>query len=375
MQQEGDLVQPTTEVASEAPAALTRSRSGRLAAGLVKSGFVVAGMFLFILALRLLSKGAGGIGPLLRDNLGVSSAVNTLGFGWLFAYCVLSGSPVAAIALSFLDSGTITPLETFAMITGSRLGAAFIVLFVGFLYYLRGRPRLVSLSIGILSLSVTATTYLPALPVGYWLLQQPELEGVRLTLPPAISSVIDELFDPIVEFIFAGTNGWIVFGVGLITLLVAFKLLDRALPEVDSEHNVFGGVGSLIYRPSAMFLLGAFVTSLTLSVSVSLAILVPLSAKGLIRRENTLPYIMGANITTFIDTLVASLLIQDPAGFTVVLAEIISITIVSIIILTFFYRPYERAILKLLEKVVYSNTALAVFMVLMIVSPILLLLW
>jgi hypothetical protein len=84
---------------------------------------------------------------------------------------------------------------------------------------------------------------------------------------------------------------------------------------------------------------------------------------------------MGANITTFIDTLVASLLIQDPAGFTVVLAEIISITIVSIIILTFFYRPYERAILKLLEKVVYSNTALAVFMVLMIVSPILLLLW
>lgn len=346
----------------------------RAATWLGKIALVLVGMMLFILALRLLSKGAGGLGPFLRDHLNITSAANTLGFGWLFAYAVLSGSPVAAIALSFLDSGTITPLQTFTMITGSRLGASFIVLFIGYVYYLRGRPRSAALSIGILSLSVTATTYIPALPVGSWLLASESLDSLRLTLPSAVASVVDTVFDPLVDLIFLNSNHWIVFGVGLGTLLLAFNLLDRALPEMDSEHSLFGQIGALIYRPAAMFVLGACVTSLTLSVSMSLAILVPLSAKGLIRRENTLPYIMGANITTFIDTLVASLLIHDPAGFTVVLAEIISIALISMVILVFFYRPYERLILRLLERVIHSNPALAFFLALMVVSPLVLLL-
>ena len=47
----------------------------------------------------------------------------------------MSGSPVAAISLSLFSAGTISDVESFAMINGSRLGASFIVLFVGFLQY------------------------------------------------------------------------------------------------------------------------------------------------------------------------------------------------------------------------------------------------
>ena len=341
---------------------------------LLKISYIIIGMFLFILSLRMLSKGAGGLGPVLKDSLGIESAVNTLGFGWLFAYGVLSGSPVASISLSFLDSGVITPLQTFTMITGSRLGASFIVLVIGFIYYLRGQNRGASISIGILALSVTATTYLPALAVGYWLLESGMLDDFRLSLPPSISSFVEELFDPIVEYVFHHTNNLVIFLLGIGVLLVAFNLLDRALPHVDAEHNAFGDVGRLIYRPAAMFLLGAFVTTLTLSVSVSLSILVPLSARGFIRRENTLPYIMGANITTFIDTLIASLLFKTSAGFVVVMAEIISIAVVSLFILIFLYRPYERMILQLLDRVVQNTSILIGFMILMVVTPILLLL-
>ncbi|MBA3470739.1 MAG: hypothetical protein H0T53_13970 [Herpetosiphonaceae bacterium] len=354
-------------------AAAVKPRS-RVVRRMLKIAFALIGLFLFILALRMLSKGAGGIGPFLKTNLGIESAVNTLGFGWLFAYGVLSGSPVASIALSFLDSEVITPLQTFTMITGSRLGASFIVLVIGFIYYLRGRQRAASISIGILSLSVTATTYLPALLIGYWLLEGNMLDGLTLALPSSVFDVVEEIFDPMVAWVLGHTNNLVLFGLGIGVLLLAFNLLDRALPQVDAEHNAFGQVGGLIYRPMAMFALGAFVTTLTLSVSVSLSILVPLSARGFIRRENTLPYIMGANITTFIDTLIASLLIKSPFGFTVVMAEIISITIVSLVILLFFYRPYERAILRLLDRVVNNTPVLITFMVTMVVIPIILLL-
>jgi Na+/phosphate symporter len=355
-------------------AGIIKSRQSVVLRRTLKVAYALVGLFLFILALRMLSKGAGGLGPFLKQNLGIESAVNTLGFGWLFAYGVLSGSPVASIALSFLDSGVITPLQTFTMITGSRLGASFIVLVIGFIYYLRGRQRAASISIGILSLSVTATTYLPALFIGYWLLDGGMLDGLTLALPSSVFDVVEQVFDPIVAWILSHTSNLILFGLGIGVLLFAFNLLDRALPQVDAEHNAFGQVGGLIYRPMAMFALGAFVTSLTLSVSVSLSILVPLSARGFIRRENTLPYIMGANITTFIDTLVASLLIKSRFGFTVVMAEIISITIISLLILLFFYRPYERAILRLLDRVVNNTPVLITFMVTMVVIPIILLL-
>jgi hypothetical protein len=57
-----------------------------------------------------------------------------------------------------------------------------------------------------------------------------------------------------------------------------------------------------------------------------------------------------------------------------VLAEIISIAVVSLLILLFFYRPYERAILRLLDRVVNDTPILIMFMVIMVVTPVLLLL-
>jgi hypothetical protein len=52
----------------------------------------------------------------------------------------MSGSPVAASALTFLDAGIITAVQTFTMIIGSRMGASFIILFIGFIYVL-ARPQ------------------------------------------------------------------------------------------------------------------------------------------------------------------------------------------------------------------------------------------
>ena len=112
----------------------------------------------------------------------IANATNSLGFGWLFAYLIMSGSPVAAATLTFFDAGVIDELSTFTMITGSRLGASFIVLFIGFIYVLRGRDRATSLSMGILSFTVTATTYLPGLVIGIVLLKTGVLDSIQLPI-------------------------------------------------------------------------------------------------------------------------------------------------------------------------------------------------
>lgn len=340
---------------------------------LAKVGLFLISLFLFILAITLMKEGARDLGPLVRDRFQVNNAANSLGFGWLFAYVVMSGSPVAAAALTFFDAGIIDRLGAFAMITGSRLGASFIVLFIGFIYILRGRDRSTSLSMGLLSLIVTGTTYLAGFGVGLLLLDSGVLDGAQLQSGAILSSATDVIFDPVAAFFLSFLPGWALFVVGLGIIIVSFNLFDKCLPEMSIKESQVGRISRLVYRPWVMFLLGALVTLVSMSVSVSLSILVPLSQRGFVRRENVIPYIMGANITTFIDTLLAAVLLNNPSAFTVVLVEMLSITIVSIIVLAFSYRLYNEAMMNAVEWLISDNRHLAGFMLMILIVPLLLL--
>lgn len=341
--------------------------------GLFRAASAIAGLALFILALELLKSAAGELAPLLTQ-WHVSGLRQSVGFGWLGAYVVLSGSPVAAIALTLYSTGAINDLAALGMMTGSRLGASFIVLFVGFLYYLRGHRRVASVAIGVLAFAVTATIYLPALALGVVMLKQGWLDAVRFGTPAALDSAIDLLFDPIVAWVEGVVPFWGVFVGGMGALLGAFRLFDAVLPEVDPEQSHFGNLANAIYRPMVMFLIGAAFTSMTLSVSVSLTLLVPLSTRGYIRRENIVPYIMGANITTFVDTLFASLLLSSPRAFTIVLIEVLCVSFFSLLILVFLYKPYQRGMNRLLDMVLANRWSMLGFIVVLVSVPLLLLL-
>lgn len=355
--------------AEEAVAPVERVAARRLS----KVALFLLSLFLFILAITLMKEGARDVGPLVRDRFQVTNAANSLGFGWLFAYVVMSGSPVAAAALTFFDAGIIDRLGAFAMITGSRLGASFIVLFIGFIYVLRGRNRSTSLSMGLLSLIVTGTTYLAGLVVGVLILDSGWLDAVQLESGAILNSATDLIFDPVAAFFLSFLPRWSLFLVGLGIIIVSFNLFDKCLPQMSIKESNVGRMSRLVYRPWVMFLVGAAITLISMSVSVSLSILVPLSQRGFVRRENVIPYIMGANITTFIDTLLAAVLLDNPQAFTVVLVEMLSITIVSIIVLTFIYRRYNEAMLAAVDWIIKDNRHLALFMLTILVVPLILL--
>lgn len=346
-------------------------RHGRWRKGVL---FLVS-LFLFILAISLMQKGARNLATLLQNSALIDNPANGVGFGWLVAYGLMSGSPVAAASLTFFDAGLFDRLTAFAMITGSRLGASFIVLFLGFVYVLRGRDRGNSLGMGILSLTTTGSTYLFSFFVGLLLLQTDALDNIQLGSGAVLSSITDVIFDPIVDFLIAHLPTWSYFIVGLGIILLSFNLFDRCLPEMTVKESQVGHVSRLVYRPLVMFLLGCGVTLISMSVSVSLSILVPLSNRGFIRRENVIPYIMGANVTTFIDTLLASVLLNNPDAFTVVMVQMVSIGLVSLIVLTIAFRPYERLVLMFVGWVTTNNRNMAIFMFVIFLIPLLLLLW
>ncbi len=355
---------PTTPVRAVKP----KGRSTRW-------GLVVVSIVLFIVSLMLVKEGAGPLAPLLRDTFSVSSAWSALGFGWLSATLILSGSPVAATALAFLDAGVLSSLEAFTMIAGSRLGAAFIVLLIGFIYTLRGRQSESTLGAGLLTLLVTQTVYFPALLVGLALLASPWFGEVTVSANSALASPIDALVDPMLALLASIIPPWGIFPMGFALMLLSFWSFDQSLPEFGLDQTSLGRINRLLYRPIVSFAMGAALTAVTMSVSVSLGLLVPLSSRGFIRQENVIPYIMGANITTFIDTLIAAALLSNPNAITIVLVQMISVAIVSLAILTLGFGPYERGLASAAEFIGHHKIALATYLAATLLIPLALLLF
>jgi hypothetical protein len=324
--------------------------------------------YLFVLALRLLSASASGVADLLTD-IGASGPVNLLGFGWLVAYGALSGSPVAALSLSLLHGGAVTTTEALGMVSGSRFGASMIVLVVGFVAYVRGRGRPDGIYVGVISLLTTATIYAPATGLGLLLLEAGWLHGAVESVPLQWGDGLAEIARPVVRVVDGNLPGVLVFVLGIGTLLGAFWLFDRLLPNLDPPTPRIERFSQRFRTPKRMFLLGAALTSVTMSVSISLTILVPLTMKGVVRRTDVIPYIMGANITTFIDTLFASFLVPGGGATEVVLAEMLSVTAVSLLVLLFMYGPYARMLLGTAHLVSSRLRYLGVFLAVMMVVP------
>jgi solute carrier family 34 (sodium-dependent phosphate cotransporter) len=340
---------------------------------LTKALSLIAALFLFVLAIQLMKSGAKFIGPEIKGTFLFDNGSSALGFGWLSAYVVLSGSPVAATALTLFDGHVLTPLQTFTMLSGSRLGASFIVLLTGFLYAFRnrGRNRGESVGMGVLALSLTAIAYVPGMLIGYALLRNGTLSNVHWHASSDVLSLVDYVWGPVQSTIEGLLPGWALLPAGLGVLLVSFKLLDGVLPQVAGERAAEGHT-SWLRRPWPMFLLGCLVATLTLSVSVALTVLIPLASKGYIKRREAIPYIMGANITTLADTLVAAMLLGNPVAVQIVLAEAIGVSIVTIFYLAFLYRPMSNGIMALEEWVVADNVRLSVFVAGLFALPLLL---
>ena len=351
---------------------IPRRGAARAAHALAWLGRFLLALFLFVGALQVMKTGAANLDILNSGGVLVKNAGSTFGLGWLGALLVLSGSPIAASALTLVAAGSITELQGFTMLTGSRLGAAFVVLLVAVIYALRatGRGEKVKpVSTAVLALATTALIYIPGSVIAYLLLKWEPFRGLHLSFPAQFTDLVDLVYGGLLDRV-EDLPAIILFAGGLGILLLSFKLIDTVLPEMSDEAIEHSRLGWL-QRKWPMFGLGLLVAFVTMSVSVALTVLVPLNAKGYVKREAMLPYIMGANITTLGDTLLAAFLLGSAAAVRIVLAGIVGTLIVSVILLAFFYEPVRKGVWKFQKAIVRSKPRLSAFTAGLFIVPIL----
>jgi len=350
-------------------AAPTRSTARRLGTALWWSARILLALFLFVGALQTMKTGAATLELLQPGRFLVENAGSTLGLGWLGALLVLSGSPIAASSLALVAAGEDAPagverfteLQGFTMLTGSRLGAAFVVLVTAVVYAFRAGKgqRRPPVSTAVIALTVTALIYVPGAFVGAGLLSWDRFDAIELRFPAQFVDLIDVVYGSLLVRL-ETLPSILVFAAGLAVLIASFAVIDSVLPRVD-EGTVAASRLYWLRRKWPMFGVGCLVALVTMSVSVALTVLVPIVAKKYVKRAHVIPYVMGANITTLGDTLFAAFAVHSPAAVRIVLAQVIATTALTVLALAFFY-PQVRAGVSWFEcKVTKSLTTLAVF--------------
>ncbi|HEY5605186.1 MAG TPA: hypothetical protein VIL45_01550, partial [Thermoplasmata archaeon] len=200
----------------------------------------LSGIFFFILGIQLMKNVAGLVGPLLQTVLGrfTDTAWHALAFGWLSAYAVLSGSPVAAMALSFYATGYLAAETTFFMIMGSRLGAAFIVLVIGAVAVARGKPREKALAMGVLSFLVTYSIYIPAILFGWILIRLGAHTWIEIPTPSTLLDYINRYFNPIVAWIVDRFRDVpiLAFLIAAVAIYAGLALFDKAFGQREVQE-------------------------------------------------------------------------------------------------------------------------------------------
>jgi len=337
---------------------------------------LAVGLYAFIGALQVMKTGAGslaptltggGVGGFLTENPGT-----TFGLGWLMAMVVLSGTPVVATGLSLAasDPPVVTEMEGFTMVAGGRMGAAFIVLLVGVLFALRGGAgeRVKAVSTAVLALTITAVMYVPGSAIGIALLRWDGFDNVSFTFPASFGGLVEAGYGWLLEMV----DHWppaVLFIGGVALVVLSLKVIDSIVPRMD-ERSFAGSRLNWLQSKWPMFFLGLIVVILTLSVSVALTVLVPLVHKKYIKRENLIPYIVGADIGTLVDKLLVALLLHSRIATHIILAEIIGVSLIGIAIMVFAYGPFKRGTWKFQRQMVKSKPRLAMFTAALFVVPI-----
>lgn len=136
---------------------------------------------------------------------------------------------------------------------------------------------------------------------------------------------------------------------GIAVVVLALGIIFVALSQITSTMRVLiaarveASLNRVVGHGAGLMgmVVGAVVTVLVQSSSITTSILVPLMGAGILRLSNAFPITLGANVGTTVTALLASLAVESPAGLVLALTHTL-FNVVGIIVIYPF--PPIRAI-------------------------------
>lgn len=325
--------------------------------------WAVAAVALLVPSVRAIGHAAGALDPWLTANLplvldGPTAAV---GAGWIIAYLLLNGSVAADVAVILQHAGVLTTAGLFLLVLGARMGASTIVVAMDALsrLSLRDDHERPASSLGVLSFVVTLSVYIP-------------LTITALAILLTTRAKVDVVTRPEVQSVALDPWNVALALAGLVGIWASLALLDAGLRRADKER-LRARIAPWLDNPWQAAAVGAVATALTASIAFSLGALVPLYREGILTRRQMTPYILGAGIGTFSDSLLVAALLGAWEAMAVLGVLMAAVTAVTVLVLL-TYRAYTPLVNRVQDRILSSRLTLFATLTALVVAPLLLLL-
>ncbi len=319
-------------------------------------------IYFFISAIVIIKSSAKIMGASLAETivLLIKDTTSAVFAGWIATALIHSSGAFDSIIVAFTSSGVMPLGLAVATIIGAEMGTTVTPFLISVLGQLRGKGEHgASFNVTMSHVLYNLFTFMIFYPLELFLglftniATQGSRIFVRATWLNAVPDIIDVVtpwVDPLLEHI----PPWLGMILGGVTLIAALGAVEKYMTAIFSMPRSWNLIRSTFTKPRRAFVAGFLFTLLVPSTTVMVSLLVPLAASGVIRADYyILPYILGANIGTVFDVMIAAMATGDPVSLGVWLVHL-TINLVGAIIFFPLLKPFSTLTRRTAEFVARS---------------------
>jgi len=306
-------------------------------------------LYFFVSAIVLIKSSATIMGEALAGKivLLIRDTTSAVFAGWISTALLHSSGAFDSIVVAFTSSGVLPISLAVATIIGAEIGTTVTPFLISVLERMKRKGGseaafVVTMSHVLYNLFTLAIFYPAELFFGVftkiaWRGSSIFVRASWLKAIPDLLDVATPWVDPLLEVI----PPWSGIVLGGLTLVLALGAVEKYMTAIFSMPRSWNLIRMTFTRPLRAFAAGFIFTLLVPSTTVMVSLLVPLASSGVIRADYyILPYILGANIGTVFDVMIAALATGNPISLGVWLVHL-TINVVGALIFIPLLKPFS----------------------------------
>ena len=276
---------------------------------------------MFILSIELIKKSSLFLAPTIKELLLQSlTPIKAVSLGWFGTSIVQSSGAVGSIVATFAGNNLIGLSTAIYILIGASLGTTITALIISLITVSQKRKDFRhGFEIALCYSLYSAMLVIPVFLLEYFfkLFSKTSL-FLASTLGEKISllkvpNFVDVITSPIIDILFKINGKLITLVISFLILVLVLRYIGKAIVEVlGGDKKARGFINRHFESKYKGYLIGFVLTAIVFSSSITISLLVPLAVSRTIGLRKAIPFILGADLGTFTDIFLASVILSQP---------------------------------------------------------------
>ena len=278
-------------------------------------------IYAFIFSIELIKKISLFLAPIVKDFLAQSlTPIKAIATGWFTTSIVQSSGAVGSVVATFAGNDLINLPTAVYILIGASLGTTITALIISLVIVAQRRKDFrhgfeIALAYAIYSAILVVIVFVLEYFFGFFSrisLFLANLIGPKISLLN-VPNFIGLITSPIINFLFKYGNKLALLVLGFVILIFTLKYIGKSMILVlGGEDKAKNFINKYFDSKYKAYFIGVVLTAIVFSSSITVGLLVPLAVARLISLRKAIPFILGADLGTFTDVFLASVIIDQP---------------------------------------------------------------